>query len=76
MCGFGEADHRSFHVLFSYVALTFAQEVDDSLVRFQVFIPDGSSLSTRSHSQANERKKWRQDSDGVFQKVWVPGDPA
>src|ERR1700734_2353598 len=54
---FGKTLHRTVHMLPGNVALTFANQIDDPLMSFDVFTPRRGLLITGRYAHANEGKK-------------------
>ena len=73
VCSFGYPLHRPVYILPGNVGLTFADQIDDALVRFQVFAPDRGLLMTRRDAHTHERKKWQQYAPCMLQQKWISG---
>ncbi len=71
--GLRKAFHRPVHILPRNFALTFADQVDDPLMGFQVFTPQRRLLLTGRHAHANEGKKRQQNAARMFQQKWIAG---
>ena len=70
---FGKPLHRPFYILMCDLRLTFADQIDNALMRFQVFAPDRGLLMTRRHAHAHKRKKRQQDTACMLEQKWIPG---
>src|ERR1700733_1589816 len=75
-CGLGETDHCSLDVLLYNVPFAFPQEIDDPLMRFEVFVPNRSTSPARDHPQPDKCKEGSQHSLGVIQQMFIPGESA
>ena len=67
----GKALHRPAHILPANVTLTFADQIDDPLMGFDVFTPQRGLLTTGGNAHANEGKKRQQNAAGMLQQKWI-----
>ena len=71
-----KALHRPVQILPGNVALTFADQIDDPLMGFQVFTPHRGLLMTGRYAHANEGKKRQQNAAGMLQHKRIAGNLA
>ena len=71
-----KALHRPVQILPGNVALTFADQIDDPLMGFQVFTPHRGVLIKGRYAHANKGKKRKQNAAGMLQHKRIAGDLA
>lgn len=72
----GKALHRPVQILPGNVALTFADQINNPLMSFQVFTPHRGLLMTGRYAHANEGKKRQQNAAGMLQQKRIAGNLA
>src|SRR5579864_284923 len=76
VCGLAKAFHGPLHVLLRDFAFALTDQIDDLLVRFEIFLPRGCGLATGGYTHAHKREQRNQNATGMLNQVGIPGKIA